>query len=97
MCQRIVVGISWRDEVTFPITMIEVRLAQLLEERGRSYYWLSKQTGIDHTVIGRLLRGETGSIMLRTIAGIYTALDCTPNDLFVVKSEPSRNRRRRAL
>ena len=74
----------------FPIIMIEVRLAELLEERGRSYYWLSKQSGIDHTVIGRLLRGETGSIMLRTIAGICTALNCMPNDLFVIRNEPRR-------
>lgn len=30
---------------------IEVRIDALLEERGRSFYWLSKQTGVSHTTL----------------------------------------------
>ena len=38
--------------------MIEIRLDELLEERGRSFYWLAKETGISHTTLWRLKKGK---------------------------------------
>jgi hypothetical protein len=34
--------------------MIEVRIGQLLKARGRTFYWLAKETGIGHTTLWRL-------------------------------------------
>ena len=33
--------------------MIEIRVDQLLEAHGRTFYWLAKETGISHTTLWR--------------------------------------------
>jgi DNA-binding Xre family transcriptional regulator len=38
--------------------MIEVRIGQLLETRGRTFYWLAKETGISHTTLWRMKKGK---------------------------------------
>ncbi len=46
---------------------VEVRVDELLEERGRSYYWLSKETGISHTTLWRLKKGKALGINFATL------------------------------
>ncbi len=62
--------------------MIKVRLKRLLAAQGKTYYWLSQQTDVDHTVYLRLGKGQTESVMFRAMEGACIALGCTPNDLF---------------
>jgi hypothetical protein len=38
--------------------MIEVRIDQLLKARGRTFYWLAKETGVSHTTLWRLKKGK---------------------------------------
>jgi putative transcriptional regulator len=75
--------------------MIEVRLKQLLEERERSRYWLSKESGIDYDTLTRVERAESSNrIELRVLDEICRALQCQPGDLliFVDKPEPASTR-----
>ena len=39
--------------------MIEIRIDELLKNRGRSFYWLAKETGISHTTLWRLKKGKS--------------------------------------
>lgn len=75
--------------------MIEVRLKQLLETRGRTRYWLAKESGIDYGTLIRVDRAESSNrIELRVLDEICRALECQPGDLliFVDKPEPASTR-----
>ena len=61
--------------------MIEIRIDELLEKRGRTFYWLAKQTGISHTTLWRLKKGKALGINFATLEKICEILDCVPGDL----------------
>ncbi len=61
--------------------MIETRIDELLEERGRTFYWLAKETGISHTTLWRLKKGKALGINFGTLEGICQALECQPGDV----------------
>jgi putative transcriptional regulator len=61
--------------------MIETRIDELLEERGRTFYWLAKETGISHTTLWRLKKGKALGINFGTLEGICSALGCQPGDI----------------
>lgn len=61
--------------------MIETRIDELLEERGRTFYWLAKETGISHTTLWRLKKGKALGISFGTLEGICLALGCQPGDV----------------
>jgi putative transcriptional regulator len=74
--------------------MIEVRLKQVLEARGRTRYWLEKETGIHFNTLARIEgAGHTNRIELRVLDAICRALQCQPGDLLVfVDKEKSAGR-----
>jgi putative transcriptional regulator len=73
--------------------MIEVRVNELLEERGRTFYWLAKETGISHTTLWRLKKGKAYGVTLETLDKICQALNCQPGDfLKFVGVRPRRKR-----
>ena len=63
--------------------MIEVRIDQLLQARGRTFYWLAKETGISHTTLWRLKKGKALGINFITLEKLSEALDCQPGDMFL--------------
>lgn len=68
--------------------MIEVRLKDLLESRGRSRYWLAKESGIQYKTLARIEDAEhTNRIELRVLDKICRALECQPGDLLVFVDE----------
>lgn len=64
--------------------MIEVRIDELLAERGRTFYWLSKQTGISHTTLWRLKKGKALGINFVTLENICRVLECQPGDVLKI-------------
>lgn len=71
--------------------MISLKVNELLQEKGKTPYWLSKQTGISPNNIGKICNGETGTIRFDTIEKICKTLECTPNDL-IVSDDPQMKR-----
>lgn len=67
--------------------VVEVRVDALLEGRGRSFYWLSKETGISHTTLWRLKKGKALGINFVTLEKICRALDCQPGDVLRLAEE----------
>jgi len=61
--------------------MIEIRIDTLLEGRGRTFYWLAKQTSISHTTLWRLKKGKAYGINFETLEKICQALECQPGDV----------------
>jgi len=61
--------------------MIEIRIDELLENRGRSFYWLAKETGISHTTLWRLKKGRALGINFETLVKICEILKCQPGDV----------------
>jgi len=61
--------------------MIEIRIDQLLGTRGRSFYWLAKETGISHTTLSRLKKGKALGINFETLEKVCKVLKCQPGDV----------------
>jgi len=63
--------------------MIEIRLNELLEEKGRTLYWLAKQSGVRYATVWNLSRGDVGRLGIDVLESICEALDCQPGDLLI--------------
>lgn len=71
--------------------MIRLNLAALLERRGKTRYWLSRQMGISYQNVCRMVGQQTHGIRFETLETLCQVLECTPNDLFVIDfSEPEK-------
>jgi putative transcriptional regulator len=73
----------------FLFMTLKICIDDLLEERERTFYWLSKQTGISHTTLWRLKKGKALGINFITLEKICEALECTPGE--VLKFETTEN------
>jgi putative transcriptional regulator len=67
--------------------MIKIRLSELLEEREKTLYWLSNDTGIRYATLWQMSRDEVLLVNLKTLDKICTALECSPGELLVQKSK----------
>jgi putative transcriptional regulator len=74
--------------------VIETRLDELLDEHGRSFYWLAKETGISHTTLWRLKKGKALGINFETLEKICLRLNCQPGDVLRLASEKKTARKR---
>ena len=74
--------------------MIEIRVDQLLEEQGRTFYWLAKETGISHSTLWRLKTGRAVGINFPTLEQICRVLSCQPGDVLKLADEKKRGRKR---
>jgi len=64
--------------------MIEIQVDRLLAGLGRTFYWLSKESGISHTTLWRLKKGKARGINFDTLEKICLALECQPGDVLAV-------------
>ena len=64
--------------------MIKLNVMSLLEKKGKTKYWLSKQLGMGYPNICRMIENKTKSIRYENIEILCQVLDCTPNDLFII-------------
>lgn len=67
--------------------MIEIRLDKLLEERGQTFYWLAKETGISHSALWKLKHYQLQGIRFDYLESICRALDCQPGDVLAMVDE----------
>lgn len=74
--------------------VIKVSIDEPLEERGRTFYWLSKETGISHTTLWRLKKGKALGINFVTLEKICNALECEPGDILKFESEKKNSKKR---
>jgi putative transcriptional regulator len=76
--------------------VIEIRVDELLDEHGRSFYWLAKETGISHTTLWRLKKGKALGINFDTLEKICRGLNCQPGDVMKLANEKKKSGKRRS-
>ncbi len=68
------------------INVIKIRIREVAESRGiTTAYQLQKLTGVQATVAAKWYKNDLKLIAIETIDLLCKKLDCTPNDLLVVK------------
>ena len=72
--------------------MIRLRVLELLQQRGRTKYWLYKQLGMSYQNFSKMVNNETQSIKLERIETLCQLLNCAPNDLFQIDWEQTDER-----
>ena len=72
--------------------MARIRLDELLAERGRTLYWLAKETGLSHTSLFRLRHNQASQIRLEVIDRLCAALKCAPDELIEISDVPTKSK-----
>ncbi len=62
--------------------MVRLRVTALLEQHGKTKYWLYKQLGMSYQNFSKMINNETKSIRYENIETLCLLFDCTPNELF---------------
>jgi len=65
--------------------MIKLQVKPLLTKRGRSLYWLMKQTGIRYGTLLKMRDGETTRIDLPALEALCRALEVEPGELLIMQ------------
>lgn len=65
--------------------MIYLNIKKILEEKGKTKYWLVKEMESGYQVISDMMNNKTKGIKFETIEKLCKVLECTPNDLFIIK------------
>ena len=63
--------------------MIQMRIDEILSARGRSLYWLAKQSGVTYSTLWKLKTADTQGISFGVLDRICKALECEPGDLLI--------------
>ena len=73
--------------------MVKLDVLRLLEQKGKTKYWLYKQLGMSYQNFSKMVNNETKSIRYENIETLCLLLECTPNDLFEIDPDkPEGNR-----
>ncbi len=64
--------------------VIKIQLEQILKTKGKSLYWLAKQTGISYNALAKINKNEVSRLELDTIEKICVNLDCGAGDLLAI-------------
>lgn len=67
--------------------MIKLNVLALLEQKGKTKYWLYKQLGMSYQNFSRMVNNETKSIRYDNIEVMCQLLECTPNELFLITED----------
>lgn len=67
--------------------MIKLNALYLLEKNEKTKYWLYKQLGMSYKNFNKMINNQTKSIRYENIETMCQLLNCTPNDLFLIKKD----------
>lgn len=67
--------------------MVRLDVLRLLEERGKSKYWLAKQLGMSYQNLSKMVNNETQSIRYERIEALCQVLECSIEELFEMNME----------
>lgn len=61
---------------------MKFRILDILNEKGKTKYWLYMQMGLGYQNFNKLVNNETTAIKFENLKALCYILECTPNDLF---------------
>ncbi len=70
--------------------MIKLRVTELLQEHGKTKYWLYKQMGMSYQNYNKMISNQTASIRYENIETLCVIFSVTPNELFEYDFETSK-------
>lgn len=72
--------------------MIRFRVNDVLDRKDWSGYRLAQESGLNHSVIWKILKGKARRLDVDTLNALCEALQCQPGDLleFVTDKKPSK-------
>ena len=62
---------------------MKLRVADILQEKGKTKYWLYIQLGLSYQNFNKMINNQTTAIKFENLQALCDILECTPNDLFV--------------
>lgn len=62
--------------------MVRLRVIEILEEQGKSRYWLNKRMEMHYVSFKNMIENNTTSIRFETLDKLSTLLDVPIGDLF---------------
>ena len=62
--------------------MIKLNVLKLLNEKGKTKYWLYNQLNLSYQNFNNMINNKTKSIKYENIEKFCKILECEPNDLF---------------
>jgi len=65
--------------------MLKITIDEVLKEKGKTKYWLIKETELNFHTVTNLVKNKTTAINFETLEKICKALECSPNDIFEIK------------
>ena len=65
--------------------MIALNIQHLLDSKKKTRYWLVKVMESNYETINRLCDNDSVALRLETIEKLCKTLECTPDDLFIIK------------
>ena len=68
--------------------MLKLNVLQILENKGKSKYWLFSQLNLTYPNFNNLVTNKTKSIKYEHIEKLCDILECTPSDLFIKLPDP---------
>ena len=61
---------------------MKFRILEILEEKGKTKYWLYIRLGLSYQNFTNLVNNKTKSIKFENLKSLCDILECNPNDLF---------------
>ena len=61
---------------------MKFRIDEILNEKGKSRYWLYIQLGMSYQNFKKLVENDTKGIKFENLQALCDILECTTNDLF---------------
>lgn len=68
--------------------MIEIKLAELLKQEGRTLYWLSVEAGVRWDTLRKMAENRTERLELGVLDRVCAVLKCRPGDVLVLARKP---------
>ncbi|WP_455190873.1 helix-turn-helix domain-containing protein [Eubacterium ramulus] len=62
--------------------MVELRVLEILEEQGKTRYWLNKRMDMHYVSFKKMIENETASIRFDTLEKLSTILEVPVGELF---------------
>ena len=72
--------------------MIKLDVLRILEQQGKTKYWLYKQLGMSYQNFSKMVNNETKSIRYENIETMCLLRNCTPNELLVITEDEGSGR-----
>ena len=67
--------------------MLKLNVIKLLENQGKTKYWLYKQMGMSYQNFTKMINNETKSIRYENIETLCYILDCKLDELLIFEDE----------